>query len=588
MTAGGGPTSRWATPTSVGAFVGLLAGLAVLGPALAPGLLLHYDLVSVPHLGLGARTLGIDGSVPRAVPGDLVVALLTTVLPGWVVQKALLLGAFALAGGGVGGLLTTRLGAAAAALAAAWNPWVAERLAIGHLYFVLGYALLPWVLRAALRARDGSPRGRSMLLLALVASSLTASTSAVLAVLVAAAALLLPRPARRLAGTLALALPAVVAANAPWWWPFLTLAPASTADPAGVTAFASAADTPFGVLGSVATGGGIWNAATRFGGREQPVVAGVALLLVLAVVVVTAVRRRPPWFWPAAAAGGLGLVLAAGAALPLGGPVVTFVTTHVPGGGLLRDGQKFGAAWMVLVAPCAGIAVEELGRAARSGGATRAAAALVAGLAALWPAATLPGLALAGGGRWAAVDYPAGWLDVAARLDAGPPGAVAVLPWTLYRRFDWNADRTLLDPWQRLVARRVVVSDDLPLSGRVVRGESPTAARIREVQVTGGDLPATLTGLGVRYVVVLTDQPPGDLPVPDLAGSRVVDRAAGLVVHDLGPVDADAGRWETAAARDAGPRRAAGLVLGLLALGSAVGYSVVNLRRRAPSPPVSS
>jgi hypothetical protein len=487
--------SGWSTPTAVGALVGLVCGLVALGPALGPGFLLHYDLVSVPHLGLGARTLGIDGSVPRAVPGDLVVALLSTLLPGWLVQKALLLGTFVLAGSGLGGLLRTRFGAAAAALAGAWNPWVAERLAIGHLYFLLGYALLPWVLRAAVRARDGHPRTRAVLMLTLVASSLTASTSAVLAVVVAGAALLLPRPARRLGGTLALALPVVVAANAPWWWPFLTLAPASSADPGGVPAFASAPDTPYGVLGSLLTGGGIWNAATRFGEREQAVVSGFALVAVLLVVPVAAVRRRPSWFWPAATTGTLGLLLAAAIALPGGEPAVGWLTTHVPGGGLLRDAQKFVAPWMVLVSGCAGVATEELVRVARAGGATRAAAGVVAGVTALWPVATLPGLAWAGGGRWASVDYPSGWRSVAARLDAGPPGAVAVLPFSLYRRFDWNADRTVLDPWQRLVSRRILVNDDLPLSGQVVRGESPAAARIREVQADGGDLAQVLREL---------------------------------------------------------------------------------------------
>ena len=60
----------------VGSLVGTLVGLVVLGPALAPGYTLHYDLVFVPDLPLSARTLGTDGSVPRAVPNDLVVALL--------------------------------------------------------------------------------------------------------------------------------------------------------------------------------------------------------------------------------------------------------------------------------------------------------------------------------------------------------------------------------------------------------------------------------------------------------------------------------------------------------------------------------
>ena len=184
-------------PAATGALTGLVAGLVVLGPALAPGFLLVYDMVFVPEPNFGARALGLDGSVPRAVPNDLVVSLLSLLLPGWVVQKVLLLAVFVLVGAGVGALVRTRSGAAVAAVAACWNPYVAERLALGHWAFLLGYALLPWVAGSAAAVLAGDRSGRRRLALWLVAAASCGSTAAVIATLVAVAVLAVPLGGRR-------------------------------------------------------------------------------------------------------------------------------------------------------------------------------------------------------------------------------------------------------------------------------------------------------------------------------------------------------------------------------------------------------
>ena len=96
-----------------------------------------------------------------------------------MVQQGVLLAVFVLAGAGAARLVPGRAGAAAAALAYAWTPYVAERLLIGHWTFLLGYAVLPWVVGAALAAR----RGGSLrpLLLWLAAAAAAGSTSALIA-----------------------------------------------------------------------------------------------------------------------------------------------------------------------------------------------------------------------------------------------------------------------------------------------------------------------------------------------------------------------------------------------------------------------
>ena len=90
------------------------------------GFALRGDMVFVPHQPWKAAWLGWDGSTARFVPGDAVLSIVTSVVPGDLLQKALLLGTFVLAGTGAG--LTADHGfvaRAAAVVVMCWNPWVA-------------------------------------------------------------------------------------------------------------------------------------------------------------------------------------------------------------------------------------------------------------------------------------------------------------------------------------------------------------------------------------------------------------------------------------------------------------------------------
>src|SRR6266536_1665368 len=242
-------------------------------------------MVFVPRPPITAATLGIDGSVPRAVPTDLVVALLARLLPADLVQQALLLVVFVLAGWGVGRLAPAPAGGAAAAAGYVWNPYVAERLVLGHWAFLLGYALLPWVAGAALAVRREGAGGRPWPLLAwLGAAALAGSTAGLIATGVALAILgLRPAPTRAVA-----VLTFALAVNAPWWLPGLARPGGIPTDPAGVGAFGARADSPLGVVGSLATLGGIWNPAVWPAERRY-------LLLVLAALAGVAAALALGW-----------------------------------------------------------------------------------------------------------------------------------------------------------------------------------------------------------------------------------------------------------------------------------------------------
>lgn len=493
----------------VGGAVGLLVGVVLLNAVLLRGYTWFYDMVFVPDLPLSARTLGTDGSVPRAVPTDAVVALLGRLIPGDVLQAGLLMAVFVVAGAGCGRLCRTPWGATAAAMAAGWNPYVVERLVIGHWSFLLGYATLPWIVHAARAVALGDRRRLGGLGGWLAVASLAGSTSALIAAMTAVVVMVGTR--RRdvsLRLPLALVAVAMVVLNLAWLVPSLTRPGGVPADAAGVDAFAARSDSAFGTVLSLVTLGGIWHQSSWPGSRASVVSVGVALLVILGLMVCLTRWRLWGGLRGLAAAGALGLVVASLAALPGGHQLATWIVTDVPGGGIIRDSQKFVAPLAIFLAVAAGHIVDELVGRSASPRVSRPLSSVMAALLVLAPVATLPDAPSSAGGRMGSVEIPASVLAARDHLDASAPGGVAVFPWTLYRRFAWNDDRVSLDPWNRLLDRRVLVNDDLDLASRTVRGEDPAAATVGAELLRGGtDLRSTLRHAGVRWALVLADQP---------------------------------------------------------------------------------
>jgi hypothetical protein len=149
------------------------------------------------------------------------------------------------------------------------------------------------------------------------------------------------------------------------------------------------------------------------------------------------------------------------------------------------------------------------------------------------PVLALPGLAWGVGGRLTAAHYPADWLGLRAAVAQAPPGEVAALPWGTYRRLDWAGDRVVLDPLPRLLDRRTLADDALPLSGVTVGGEDPRAARISAGLATGERLPETLRAAGVRYAAVHRTQPGSAATERALAGLPVLFTSRDLLLVEL-------------------------------------------------------
>ncbi|MEO7980949.1 MAG: hypothetical protein ABI807_08680, partial [Sporichthyaceae bacterium] len=437
-----------------------------------------------------------------------------------------LLAVFVLGGWGVGRLMPTRLAGAVAAVTLTWNAYVAERLAIGHWGFLLGLAALPWAVGAGTAVRRGEPGAVPRLCLVLALTGLAGSTALVMVTLLVVV-LLVGTGWRDRMRPLGWSLLTASGAAAPWLVPALRQAGSLPTDPEGVTAFAARADTPLGLLPSLLTTGGIWNPAVWPAERGSTVVAVVTLLLVMTAVAAGAGPWRRTGGATATAvlaAGALGLVLAAAGAVPGLRDLLRSVVVHVPGGGLLRDGQKFAALAVLPLACCAGLAAQR----------ARAHVTNGAWLLLVVPVAVLPSLAWGVHGRLDPATYPGSWRALRAEVERATdatPGAVAVFPFTYYRRYAWNHDHVVLDPLPRLLDADVVENDDLPLADRVVRGEDPRAARIRRALDDGADLAAALAAEDVRWVVEQRDQPDRTGQLARLSALPIVWSAGDLTLR---------------------------------------------------------
>jgi len=521
--------ARAARPHAWPALAGLGLGLLALGPGLARGFLLSYDMVFVPRMPFSAALIGLTGGPPRAVPSDAVVAVASLLMPADILQKLILLLIFVLACSGAAALLASGWTAAAsratgdsaagdsapllARLAAgvcyAWNPYVAERLLIGQWALLLGYAGLPWVVRL-LCAGPGRTRPARLLGVLVPAAVGGFAAMAVTAVAAVPAALRPGRPGRRdgeRARRLAVVAGCVALLSLPWLIP--ALAVPVHADPRGVDAFAARADTPFGRLGSLLMLSGIWNAQTvprGYGGRDSVIWLLVVVAALGGYLLIARAREMSP---------GLGIAALAGLAIAAIGvtsptrAVLRDLVAHWAGFAVLRDGQQFLAPLALAEAVGLGALVAWIVTGARraagqdaAGAAGRAAAALGV-MAVLAPVVLLPGMAWGLTGRLRPVEYPADWSRARQLIDGDPArGTVLLLPWAAYRRYAWNGGEAVYDPWTRLLSREVISNDGLQVGKLDLGQESADSIRLNRIVTARGPLTRALRAAGVLYVII--------------------------------------------------------------------------------------
>ncbi|MEU4158935.1 hypothetical protein [Actinoplanes sp. NPDC026670] len=464
----------------------------VLAPLALPGYVLRYDMTFVPRQPMTWEMVAPADALPRAVPLDAVVSAANVVVPGWLLQRIALVAIVYLAALGAARLLPTGrlLPRVVAALAFAWTPFLAERLLLGQWALLLAYACLPWLIIAARDVRDGRKGGLPRLIVAAGPAALTPTGGLIALVTVA---VLLPLRRRVTAAALA----AVTALNAPWLVAALTSPAGGASDPEGVAQFAARAENWAGTLVALLGTGGIWNAQTVPASRES-VLAPLVTLVLLAVALpgLRELRRRLPDVADrlfVLAAGGF--VLALAGITPAAG-LLEWAVVHVPGGGLLRDGQKFLIPYTLVLALGFALGAELIAaRLARRWDPASGRALLAA--AALLPVMLLPDLAFGAMGQLKPVRYPADWEAVARLVSAGP-GEVLSLPFEGYQRYGWAGGVVIRDPAPRFLDVPVLMNDALRVGPVTVDGESPRAGAVGALLASGRPASAA----GTRWVLV--------------------------------------------------------------------------------------
>ena len=504
--------------------VSLVVALVVLGPMLLHrGYVLRGDMVFVPDQPWKAAWLGLDGRVPRFVPGDAFVWLLGTVVPGDLVQRLVLLVALVVGGCGAGRLVRRWAGLprASAVVLFLWNPWVHERLGIGQWPVVVGYLLLPWVAMAAERVRAGERGGWPRLVAWLGISAVFSPASGLVAVLTAACVQVVRPHAPRILGTLGLGL----LVNLPWVVP--PLLGTLRAAPGQFAAFAPTGESGLGVVASVLSLGGIWKTSVVPGERSSEVVVALSLLISLVAVVGSrrAARRDRELVLGLGLAGLLTVLLVLLTSVPVVADALDRWSGDVAALGLFRDSHRYLGPAAVALLPGLAAATDWVWEQAVPG---REGLRAVALLLVLAPVLSLPSLAWGLGGEWRPVDYPAEWHTVRDRL---PPGPTVVLPWRGgYRGYAWNDRRAVLDPAPRFFPGEVLIDDRLVVGSRTLDSEDRLLRAVRGA-LDSSEPAAGLRRLGVRSVLV---EKGNGGPGAVLDGSTTLHDGDGLQLLDLG------------------------------------------------------
>ena len=487
--------------------VGLTAVLV--WPALGRGQLLYRDFVSVPDPSVTARTLGLDGPAPRAVPLDLVIALLDPFVPSGLQQQLILLTTLLLAGLGVTVLLRHRgpVATAVGAALATWSPYAVERLLLGQPPTLLAVATLPWIVVVA---REVTGRRRWLALT--VVAALPAALTPVGGVTAAAAALVAAVAFRRASGRDLAALAGVVLL---WCSPWLLAVAAGHTDAGqadGGQAFAVRADGLLGVL-DVLTGGGVWSVAATPGSRARllPVLVGCLALALAAVGAATLRRHR--WLAVSCLAGPpvVALVLAT----PTGIAVLAWAQS-VPGVALVRDTHRWlgiSAMGVAVLAPLGLLwlrGVTRPGASEPQGRLVRAAVAISTVLVGVSVAVlSVPDAPARLHAAYRPVTFPTSWQRVVETV--GEQHAL-LLPWQPMRVVSRAGPQPFLDPLPLALRGGVTVARDLLVArdGRLLRVGS--ADPLQSADWAKGELDsAELRGLGIELVVEWLGTP-GRLP----------------------------------------------------------------------------
>jgi len=483
--------------------------LLVLLPLFASGFILTLDLVFTPELPM-------PQTVTSSYPFHALLHIFNLVVPADVLEKIMLFAVLFLSGLGahrlvqtIAGRSITMWGLYVAGIFYMINPFTYSRLMAGQYAVLLGYALLPWLVRVALELVRKPSWNR-----ALQVGVLTALIGIVsIHTLVAVAILTIVGTAigvitKRLDIKFVLASAATCIILSSFWLVPLMLGQGKTADTinsfttADTEAFATVGENPLERLFHVLRLQGFWTEAKNLYllPQDRLVGWGLVMFIIIGLALTGAVhlwsRQKLLVLW-------FGLSALVGILLAIGANTLLVNLPLLAG---LREPHKM----VMLVALCYSVFLAFGVHAALQRLKKRGDGFYTAGIVLFLSLPFLSALVMLWGanGQLQPRQYPTDWFSAKQQLqqDDGA-GNILFLPWHQYMTFDF-AGRIIATPAPNFFGERVIVSQDPELDG-ASSGDMPKAqkiiAQLLDDAGRGEDVSGQLAEQNIRYLVLAKD-----------------------------------------------------------------------------------
>jgi hypothetical protein len=489
--------------------------LAIILPLLLPGYVLTLDMVFTPYMPWPTE-------ITTTYPLDVLLWLLSQLLPGDVVQKIVLFAI--LLSSGVGMHLFVReitshksqerlfeLAAYFAGLFYMINPFIYARLMAGQWLVLLGYALLPFLVRALLRLLYRPSSSAAILVVVWTFAVMTASVHFSGIVLVLYALFLIVavvkywkkrRELWRFMWRLLVAGLVTVGLSSYWIIPAILGSGvgeiAARADETQFSAFATHSG-PLGQVGEVLRLQGFWAEARELFVLPQNVMPlwGVLMLLVWVFVVVGAVklwRTNRPVAILLIGSTVVGTVLAASS-------VIQWLSQIFPILGGYREPHKFTVLVVFGFSVLAAFGVLAFVRKRKH---KKGWAVVCLAL----PLLITPIMFWGAGGQLRPVDYPQEWYDLNEQLknNIKEGDKTLFLPWHMYAPYSFSNGRIIANPAEKFFEIPVVVSDDPEFANVAPNTHDSTRQQIANIVQNPHNVLRQLQDIDISHVVLAKEQ----------------------------------------------------------------------------------
>ncbi|MBW4078344.1 MAG: hypothetical protein HIU84_07525 [Acidobacteria bacterium] len=498
-------------------------------------------------------TLGLYGGLTAGIADSVVMALMNRFLGGAATWIPILL-FFPIATVGVGRLAgRSRWSRLAAGALYAVNPFVFNRVFVGHVPLLIGYALLPFATVAAL-ASIASP-ARRWIVPALWWAVLTALSphfawifGVVVVGVVIVAAFSREHRMRRIAGWFATVVVAFALMSAYIYLPYTVTNLPTRVGSASLSLYSTTPDPHLGLFANVIGLYGFWRTGP---GPELPkeIIAGwpffmLTILLVVGFGASGGLRRNVPrdgrttnenvpkgLLRDPSDVGGhservnrsvldslqsrrrllaflllfigvTGYFLALGSQGPTGG-LFSWAYNHVPFFAVMREPEKFLMLLALTYAVSFGWGIERLSKIDFSSSkAVHFAVAAMLGIA--LPLSYTPNIFNGLAGQIAPSTLPSSYQRANTLMGNGP-GNILYLPWHLYMAYPFTNNRVVANVGTTSFSRDVIAGDNVESGGVTTQSTSPRSAYLQELFKNARnieDFGALVAPLGVRYVVL--------------------------------------------------------------------------------------